>query len=481
MPLRSLLRRARPRPSIRQWLLGASLLAVLGGYGALVATQSLLAARERRDAHLQTLAALDPLLPELATVPAPAGLKRSAGAFVVAPTLLVWLERHPDGLPVPLSRLSPEFPLPQGRSFLGLMAELSARAAPSERGRSVRLGSESFLFSALPLAGASSRLLVLEAVSSRERNERTNALLLLAAAGSATLLTGLVLRPVLDRGLAPLVQLGARLERINFDSLASERLPVDQQPLELVPIAQAFNALLNRLAVSWARQSSFVDGVAHELRTPITLINGYAQSLQRRGAVVGPSVRQLALIQSEAERMARMVTDLLDLARDDAGRLQLERQRLDPEWLLLEAYERLEQHCAGRLQLRPPGDEPPPEVWGDPHRLQQCLTSLVENALKYAPEATPIVLQATAASGTVRLHVRDQGPGVPEAERQRIFERFVRGSTAEGCSGSGLGLSVVGLLMERMGGAVEVAEAQEGGADFQLVLPVRTGPRPPSA
>jgi signal transduction histidine kinase len=243
-------------------------------------------------------------------------------------------------------------------------------------------------------------------------------------------------------------------------------------------------ALLDRLAASWNRQSAFANGVAHELRTPITLINGYAQSLQRQGVVSGEPRRQLALIQSEAERMARMVTDLLDLARDDAGRLELQRQALDPEQLLLEAYERLAGHAGGRLRLLPPGDGEElelAEVCGDPHRLQQCLTNLVENALKYAPQGSPIELLATGGSSAVRLHVRDRGPGVPEPERLRIFERFVRGSAAEGCSGSGLGLSVVRLLMERMGGDVEVAEAPGGGADFQLVLPVRSGSRPPSA
>jgi len=468
VPLRSLLRRARPRPSIRQWLLGASLLAVLGGYGALFATQSLLAARERRGAHLQTLARLAEQLP------AAVGLAGAASApvLLLPPTLLVWLER-PGRLPLALARLSPEFPLPPDRSLWGLMAELASDAGPEERGRLVRIGGESYLLSALPLpaAGADARLLVLEAVSSRERSERTNALLLLAAAGSATLLTGLVLRPVLDRGLAPLNQLGARLERIEFESLATERLPLHNQPRELRPIIQAFNALLDRLAASWNRQSAFADGVAHELRTPITLINGYAQSLQRQGVVSGEPRRQLALIQSEAERMARMVTDLLDLARDDAGRLELQRQALDPEQLLLEAYERLAGHAGGRLRLLPPGEEAELAVCGDPHRLQQCLTNLVENALKYAPQGSPIELLATGGTSAVRLHVRDRGPGVPESERQRIFERFVRGSAAGGCSGSGLGLSVVRLLMERMGGTVEVTEAPGGGADFQLVLP----------
>ncbi len=473
MPI-SLLAWARPRPSIRQWLLGSSLLAVLGGYGALFATESVLAARERRATHLQTLTTLAQQLRDLPPpgAAAPAG---PAPALLAAPTLLVWLER-PDGLPQALSRPSPEFPLPEGRTPQGLMAELAAAGAASERVRSVRLGGESFLASSLPLRGGSAgtRLWLLEAMGSRERHERTNGLLLLAAAGSATLLTGLVLRPVLDRGLAPLNQLGARLERIEFESLATERLPLQDQPRELLPIIQAFNALLDRLAASWSRQSAFADGVAHELRTPITLINGYAQSLQRHGEVRGEPRRQLALIQSEAERMARMVTDLLDLARDDAGRLELQRQALDPEQVLLEAYERLAQHSGGRLRLRPPGDLGPLAVCGDPHRLQQCLTNLVENALKYAPEGSPIELLASGSADTVCLHVRDRGPGVPEAERRRIFERFVRGSGAEGCSGSGLGLSVVRLLMERMGGRVEVAEGPEGGADFRLLLPRRS-------
>ncbi len=481
MPLRFLRFRLRRQPSIREWLLGASLLTVLGGYGALFAAQSLLATQERRGAHLQTLTSVADQLGALQT--AAGGSASAAPALLVAPTLLVRLER-PDGLPLVLSRLSPEFPLPQGRTAWGLMAELAGRGGPGEQGHLVNLGGENYLFSGVPLwfAGGPARLQVLEAVGSRERSERTNALLLLAAAGSATLLTGLVLRPVLDRGLAPLHQLGIRLKRIEFDSLPSERLPLQRQPQELRPIIRAFNDLLHRLAASWSRQNAFVDGVAHELRTPITLINGYAQSLQRHGAVSGAALRQLALIQSESERMARMVTDLLDLARDDADRLALRREQLDPELLLLETYERLAQFAEGRLRLVASGQgEEELDVWGDPHRMQQCLTNLVENALKYAPSSSPIMLEATVSPEAVCLHVRDQGPGVPEQERQRIFERFVRGSTAEGCSGSGLGLSVVRLLMERMGGSVAVAEAPEGGADFQLVLPVRSGSSPPSA
>jgi signal transduction histidine kinase len=250
-------------------------------------------------------------------------------------------------------------------------------------------------------------------------------------------------------------------------------MPPDGQPRELQPIVAAFNALQDRLAASWQRERSFVDGVAHELRTPITLISGRAQGL-RRQLPAGPLGHTAEQIQAEADRMGLLVSDLLDIARQDSGRLAVRLQPLDADDALLLLYERMEPLAAGRLQLAGPHPEPLPPLQADPDRLQQCLAALVDNALRYS--RGPVQLAAAATADGVLLSVRDHGPGVSADEREAIFERFVRGSASVDTRGSGIGLSVVRLLMVAMGGSVQVADPPGGGADFQLHLPRAVSP-----
>jgi signal transduction histidine kinase len=125
------------------------------------------------------------------------------------------------------------------------------------------------------------------------------------------------------------------------------------------------------------------------------------------------------------------------------------------------------------MRLQAPEADADLLVCADADRLGQCITNLVENALKYAPAPTAVELAVERRGDTVVLHVRDHGPGVPLDEREEIFQLFRRGAAAPraSTSGSGIGLAMVRLLMERMGGAVEVADATGGGADFQLLLP----------
>lgn len=174
--------------------------------------------------------------------------------------------------------------------------------------------------------------------------------------------------------------------------------------------------------------------------------------------------------------MGRLVNDLLEIARDDAGRLQLQCQPLDPSGLLATLFDRLQVTSDGRLRLHPADLAQSIQVNADPERLSQCLTNLVENALKYSPAPQPVELALSLDGAELVLHVRDHGTGVPEAERERIFGRFVRGSSSAEISGHGIGLAVVTTLMERMGGRALVADAPGGGADFQLRLPVLPDP-----
>jgi signal transduction histidine kinase len=211
------------------------------------------------------------------------------------------------------------------------------------------------------------------------------------------------------------------------------------------------------------------------LRTPITVISGHAQSLQ---AELPPaSQAKVALIAAEAERLGELVSVMLDLARSDSGRLKLELKMVDPELVVLDAYERLQALAPNRLRLAPSLDAEIPRITADTERLQQCLAALVDNALRYSSGA--VHLAVAASSDVVTLHVRDQGPGIPEGERAQVLERFVRGSTSIGTRGSGIGLATVKLLMEAMQGELLIGDAPGGGADLQLRFKLLARPPAP--
>jgi signal transduction histidine kinase len=423
-------------------LQSASLLAVLAGYSLLLLLNQRIAAFDRAAAHRQTV---EQLAAELE--------RRVSDSAQLQPLLASSL--------LPNLRLS-----------------LLPADAPAADAQPLMRGDQQWLLSQLPLQladGSRAGLLVEEDVSASVRRETFNFWLLLAAAGASSLFTSALLRLVLHRGLVrPLREFTAQLSAAQVPPAAADALNVADQPEELQPIACAYNDLHGRLLEGWERQRSFVDGVAHELRTPITLIAGHAEGLLRRG----PQPPALHLIQQEAQRMGTLVSDLLDLARNDAGRLHLRCRPLHADDVLLELHERLAASAGGRLQLQLAASPEPPVARADPHRLQQCLTALVDNALLYSDG--PVTLAAsTGPAGELVLHVRDCGPGVLAEEREAIFGRFVRGSAglASPRRGSGIGLSVVQLLIEAMGGRVQVAAHPGGGADFQLVLPGVAGDR----
>jgi signal transduction histidine kinase len=421
--------------SLRGWLQSSALLAVLAGYALLLAANQSLASFQRRQVHQQLADSLK------------VSLQQDRGA-------------DPDRRNAELSSLGLELQV----------MPLTATQQPLLRSdREGRQWLESV--SAVELVdGGLQSLRLRQNVTDSVQREWIGQLLLIAAAGVSSLITSGLLRLVLLRGLVrPLMRLGQQLTSLNTSSLGQQHLAVESEPEELQPIALAFNDLQDRLAASWKREQAFVDGVAHELRTPITLISGRAQRLRRQLTPASPLTPTLDQIVAEAERMSSLVSVLLDLARQDSGRLGLQQQQLDLEELLLELYERLVALAPDRLRLLEPSSDGLPQVVADPERLQQCLTALVDNALRYSSGA--VDLSVGYDHGSLVLHVRDRGPGVPDAEKQQIFQRFMRGTAAVNSRGSGIGLSVVQLLMEAMGGSVQVADAPGGGADFQLRLP----------
>jgi signal transduction histidine kinase len=193
------------------------------------------------------------------------------------------------------------------------------------------------------------------------------------------------------------------------------------------------------------------------------------------GSSVGSDAAALQLMASEADRMGELVRVLLDFARSDSGRLQLELASMDPEALVLEVYERFLPLVPTRIRLAAPTSELLPLINVDGQRLQQCLAALVDNALKFSTAA--VTLSVELAQGSVVFHVIDSGPGIPMQERETVLERFSRGSSSIGTRGSGIGLATANLLMDAMQGELVIADAANGGADMQLRF--KPSARPP--
>ena len=221
----------------------------------------------------------------------------------------------------------------------------------------------------------------------------------------------------------------------------------------------------------------FVANVSHELRTPLTAIRGYVEALIDGGANTEETRRFLEIIGRHTNRMERLVRDLLRLARLDAGQETREHLPCAVEDL----FSGVETELASAIEERrltvafvvAPNAA---SVLGDPAKLHDALKNLLENATNYAPEGSAIEMGATRRDGRVLLTVADQGPGIPDGDLPRIFERFYRVEKARSRGnrdpgGTGLGLAIVKHLVELHGGRVTAANRREGGAIFTIELP----------
>jgi two-component system, OmpR family, phosphate regulon sensor histidine kinase PhoR len=225
----------------------------------------------------------------------------------------------------------------------------------------------------------------------------------------------------------------------------------------------------------------FVANVSHELRTPLTAIRGYVEALldDTPGAPAAPAgeAREfLEVVLRHALRMERLVRDLLRLARLDAGQEPLDREPC-PVAAIVSGVERdLHAILLARRQQVLTSIASGTAVLGDAAKLHDVLRNLLENASNYSPEGATIDVAAERAAGSVRIEVGDRGPGIPEAELPRIFERFYRvdRSRTRDPGGTGLGLSIVRHLVELHGGRVSAANRPGGGAMLMLTLPAAT-------
>lgn len=315
-------------------------------------------------------------------------------------------------------------------------------------------------------ATASSGALVIINYADDERSElnrtiQTYAVLTLLFLGLITLLA----RWRSGRLLAPLTQLRRTAEEIGETDL-SLRIPETGHD-DITALTRTINDMLARLEHAFVSQRRFLDDAGHELRTPLTVLQGHLELMDPADAHDVAETR--ALLLDEIDRMSRLVGDLILLAKSDRPDfltvssvdlgplthtlLSKARVLADRDWVLDDVAERI-------CQL-------------DEQRITQAVLQLTDNAVKHTVEGQQIAIGSSIGDDNVaRIWVRDTGPGVPEAERGHIFERFGRAAVPIGDEGFGLGLSIVRAIAEAHGGQVTVASGPDGaGAQFELLLP----------
>ena len=305
----------------------------------------------------------------------------------------------------------------------------------------------------------------------------TGLMLLLAFAGGFLLA---------DRALRPVRNITEQARSIGATDL-SQRFNLGKKD-EIGQLADTFDSMLARLEAAFARQRQFTADASHELRTPLTIVNLEASRALEASRSPAEYQRALEVIQSENERMAHLVRDLLTLARMDSGREVIEKQPLDLSGLALDVVERLEP-LASRLDVHlEAGNLPETLVLGDRQALIRALSNLVENAIKYTSANSTgrerrVRVETGLSQDNSRAWVRvsDTGPGIPAAHLPHIFDRFYRvdasrttlndGSDDPSPAGSGLGLAIAQAIAVLHGGSLEVQSREGEGTRFELLLP----------
>jgi signal transduction histidine kinase len=232
---------------------------------------------------------------------------------------------------------------------------------------------------------------------------------------------------------------------------------------EVGELAHAFNQMSADLAAADQQRRELIANVSHELRTPITALQGVLENIVDRVTEPDPTTLRTALAQTE--RLGRLVTELLDLSRIDAGahRLELTTFQLGPFVDEVVAEARVVVAAAGRVVLFGHSVQPPDcAILGDRDRLKQVVLNLLDNGVQHSPPGGEVLVTVRAHDAVVILDVSDEGPGIAAAERELVFERFTRGERATG-GGTGLGLAIARWVVNLHGGTIAVADPDRAG------------------
>jgi signal transduction histidine kinase len=299
-------------------------------------------------------------------------------------------------------------------------------------------------------------------------------LLPMAESAGVAILVAMLLAVFVSRSIAQPLQKMATVAQGIAQGDYAKSAP-ESGPDEVRALGQALNSMKQQVQTSQQGQRDFLANVSHELKTPLTSIQGFAQALIDGAAATPEAIQRSAnIIYSEADRMRRLVESLLELARLDAGLQTLSRASLDLRALLLAVTDRFgprahEQGVALTTEL-------PPALTGlsgDADRLAQVFTNLVDNALKHTPAGGKVTVSAVPSPAWVEVSVSDTGPGIPAEDLGRIFERFYQVDKSRARrTGVGLGLTISKEIVEAHGGSLRVESVVGLGSRFVVRLPL---------
>ncbi|HVM72658.1 MAG TPA: ATP-binding protein [Anaerolineales bacterium] len=283
---------------------------------------------------------------------------------------------------------------------------------------------------------------------------------------------GLLSAFLLSRTLTrPIRELTAATHAMASGQLKQE-VPVRSRD-ELGELAVSFNRMNAEMVRSTELRRQMTADIAHELRTPVSIIMGHAEAVH--DGVMEPSLESFEIVRDEVERLDGLIEDLRTLSRADAGELPMEFQMISPARLLEKVQTMHKQHAGSKnivieLQLEPDL----PEISADFGRMVQVLSNLVDNALLYTPEGGRVCLSARVVGGALEIRTQDSGPGIEEKELRLVFERFYRSdpSRQRNAGGSGLGLAIAKSIVERHAGRIWAESKPGDGTTIVVQLPI---------
>lgn len=281
-----------------------------------------------------------------------------------------------------------------------------------------------------------------------------------------------------NQALKPVDRITRTARQIGAESL-KERLEEPETDDEIGRLAQTFNEMLQRLDESFDQIRAFTADASHELKTPLAILKGEIELALRRTRSVEEYQETLVSSLEEIDRLTRITADLLLLAKSDAGTIPLEFTDVNLSALVEEAAMHVQPLAESKqiiFEVLPGLSDV--HIEGDVFRLKQLVSNLVDNAIHYTPEGGRVVVRSTRANSFyAALQVSDTGIGIPEEEREKIFERFYRTDKARSRreGGTGLGLSIVKWIAESHGGKIEIESAPQRGTTFTVYLPRRQG------
>ena len=286
------------------------------------------------------------------------------------------------------------------------------------------------------------------------------------ASGVALLLSGLLISQV----LSPLRLLSRAIERIAHGDL-THRVTLKARD-EFGQLGESFNRMIDNLRNSETIRETMTADIAHELRTPVTIIQGNLEALL--DGIYQPTTETIAPIYEETLHLGRLIDDLRDLALAEAGELDLNRELTDLVGLVHQVTETVSMSLEKGPELCVEADPLIPKLSLDPKRIRQVLANLLGNALRYTPQDGEIRVELSRKGAEVELRVTDCGPGILPEDLPHLFERFYRADWARSRSagGRGLGLAIAKQWVEAHGGRIWVENCEQGGASFVIRLPL---------